>query len=141
MLGYAPGDSLGHRLDPRGKLLFQAGVAAAGFAHATPRGLAVLTVVAGVALACCRLSPVAALGEVRLALPLLVAGPLVETVRLGAPWVAPAAALPPALASYRTLLLLALAVAYVRTTPVRESEAAVAWLVPGRAGRTLGVGV
>lgn len=60
---------------------------------------------------------------------------------LGPPWVAPAAAVPPALASYRTLLLLTFAAAYVRTTPVRESEAAVAWAVPGRPGRFLAVGV
>lgn len=141
MFRYDPGDSLGHRLDPRAKLAVQAGFAAAAFAHATPRGLAGLTGVAALALAWCRLSPVDALAAVRPALPLLLAGPALEAARLGPPWVAPADAVDPALASYRAVLLLALAAAYARTTPVRESEAAVAWLVPGRPGRALAVGV
>ncbi|WP_435146894.1 energy-coupling factor transporter transmembrane component T family protein [Halobaculum sp. P14] len=141
MLSYDPGDSVGHRLDPRTKLVAQSCVVVAAFAHTTPRGLAALTVVVAAALAACRLSPPDALAEFRAVLPFLLVGPALESLRLSAPWVVPADAVPPLLASYRTVLLLALAAAYVRTTPVRDSEAAVAWLVPGRPGRFLAVGV
>lgn len=141
MLSYEPGDSLGHRLDPRAKLAFQAAFGAAALAHATPVGLAGLTAVCLLALAACRLDPRAALAEYRAVLPFLLAAPVLESLRVGPPWVEPAAAVDPLLAVYRTVLLLALAVAYVRTTPASESRAAVTWLVPGRPGRYLGVGV
>lgn len=141
MLAYDPGDSLGHRLDPRTKLALQATFAAAAFAHTSPAGLAALTLVALGGLAACRLGPREALAEYAGVLPFLLAGPLLEAIRVAPLRVDPAAAVPAALASYRTLLLLALAAAYVRTTPAREASAAVRWLVPGRAGRYLGVGV
>ncbi|MFC7136964.1 energy-coupling factor transporter transmembrane component T family protein [Halobaculum litoreum] len=141
MLAYDPGESAAHRLDARTKLLVQTAFAAAAFAHTTPSGLAALTALAVVLLAGSATPVRTALAEFRVVLPLLAAGPIVEALRLGAPWVEPTAAVAPALASYRSLLLLGLAAAYVRTTPVRESEAAVSWLVPGRPGRLLGVGV
>ena len=142
MLVYEPGDSVAHRLDPRTKLLVQVGFAAAAFAHTTPRGLAVLSVVAvGVLGAAAAVSPLSAAREYRFAAPFLVGAPLVEALRLGPPWFEPAAAVFPALASYRVVLVLAVSAAYVRTTPVRESRAAIQWLVPGRAGQFLGVGV
>lgn len=47
----------------------------------------------------------------------------------------------PLLASYRVLLVLLVGAAYVGTTTVRESEAAITWLLPGRVGRVLGMGV
>lgn len=141
MLVYAPGDTLVHRLDPRTKLGVQVAFVAAAFAHTTPRGLLVLTGVALGVLAAAGLRPRTALGEVRAVVPFLVAGPLIEAARLGSPWLVPGDAVAPALASYRTLLLLALALAYVRTTPVRHSEAAVAWALPGRTGRLAALGV
>ncbi|WP_435066158.1 energy-coupling factor transporter transmembrane component T family protein [Halobaculum sp. EA56] len=141
MLTYEPADSLGHRLDARSKLLLQAAFAAAAFAHTDPRGLAALTLLVVGMLALSATPLRVALAEYRGVLPFLAAGPAIEALRLGSPWVEPAAAVDPTLASYRTLLLLALVAAYVRTTPVRESEAAVARLVPGRAGRLLGLGV
>lgn len=141
MLQYEPTESLAHRLDARSKLLVQAAFAAAAFAHTDPRGLATLTVVV-VGMLTVSATPVrVALGEYRAVLPFLAAGPVIEALRFGQPWVEPTAAVDPALAAYRTLLLLALVAAYVRTTPVRESEAAVSRLVPGKAGRLLGLGV
>ena len=127
------------RLDPRTKLALQAGFAAAVFAHTTPRGLATATVLVAVAVFSVGVSPVALLRPYVFLTPFLVVGPAFAAARLGEPWLVPGDAVGPALASYRTLLLLAVGALYVRTTPVRESEAAVQRLVPGRLGRLLGV--
>jgi biotin transport system permease protein len=141
MITYAAGDTPIHRLDPRSKLFVQAAVAVAAFAHTTPRGLLLLT---AFVLAVCWLAAtplVASLRSYRAFLPFLVAAPLVEGATLGAPWFVPADAITPALASYRVLLLLLVSTAYIRTTRVRESRAAIQWLLPGRAGVVLGAGV
>jgi biotin transport system permease protein len=140
VIAYEPGDSLAHRLDPRAKLAVQAGLGVAAVAHTTPRGLVVLTALTGVVLVAAE-TPPAALLAFRSFLPFVVAAPLFAAVRLGPPWLVPAAAVGPAMAVYRMLLLLLVSAAYVRTTPVRESRAAVQRLVPGRAGAFLGVGV
>ncbi|WP_160134514.1 energy-coupling factor transporter transmembrane component T family protein [Halococcus salsus] len=140
-LAYEPGDSVAHRLDPRTKLAVQVGFAVAAFAHTTPRGLAVATGITAVALLAAATSPVEAVAEVRYALPFLVAGPAVAALTLGPPWVALSEAGGPALASYRVLLVLVVSTAYVRTTPVRDSRAAIQRTIPGRTGRLLGVGV
>lgn len=141
MLTYEPGDSFAHRLDPRAKLAVQVAFAAAGLAHTTPAGLAALGIVASVTLRAADTSPLSALHAIRYAIPFLVVGPVVEAVRLGAPWFDPAAAVDPALASVRVLLVFLVAAAYVRTTAIRESRAAIQRLVPGRVGVALGVGV
>jgi len=141
MLGYEPGDSLAHRLDPRTKLAVQLAFAAAAFAHTDPRGLAVLTGITALALASARLSPISIVWGYRFLLPLLAAAVLFELVTLGPPWVEFAAAVDPLLASYRTLLIVAVAAGYVRTTSARESRAAVQWAIPGKPGRLLGAGV
>lgn len=141
MLSYAPGDTLGHRLDPRTKLGVQAAVAAAALAHSTPAWLLALTVGCLFALRGCGLSVRTVYAEYRGVLPFLLVAPLVGSLRFGPPWIDPAGARGPLLAVYRTLLLLVLAAAYVRTTSPRESRAAIARLVPGRAGRFLGLGV
>lgn len=138
MLSYRPGDTLVHRLDPRTKLSVQIAFAVAAFAHTTPSGLAALTLLALVTLAAADVSPIETIYAYRFALPLLLAGPLLE----GLTWIGfdPEAAVGPALASYRVLLILLVSAAYVRTTPVRESRAAIQRLVPGRAGQFLGLG-
>jgi biotin transport system permease protein len=141
MLGYEPGDTLAHRLDPRTKLVVQLTFAVAAFAHTDPRGLLVLTGVTMAALASARLSPVSVLRDYRFLLPLLAAAVLFELVTLGPPWLDPAAAVPPLLASYRTLLIVGVAAGYVRTTAARESRAAIQWAIPGKPGRLLGAGV
>lgn len=141
MLTYDPGTSIGHRLDPRTKLAIQMAFAAAAFVYTTPRGLAALTLVVLVGLAACRLGPGEVLREYLGVVPFLLAGPLLEAIRFGPLRVDPGAAMPAALASYRTLLLLTLAAAYIKTTPAREASAAVQWLVPGKPGRFLGIGI
>jgi len=138
---YESGGTLAHALDPRSKLAVQVAFALAAFAHTTPRGLAVLTLVALGVLASARLSPVAVVYDVRFVLPVLVLAPVLEGARLGAPWFAVADARFPALASYRVLLVLFVSGAYVASTPARDSRAAIQRLFPGRVGRLLGVGV
>lgn len=127
------------RLDPRTKLALQAAVAVAAFRHTSPRGLAALTVLVAVAVALAGTSPVALLRPYVFVAPFLLLGPAFAAAELGPPWIDLAAAVDPALASYRTVLLLLVGAVYVRTTPVRESEAAIQRLVPGRLGRLLGV--
>lgn len=141
MMGYAPGDTLAHNLDPRTKLAVQVTFAAAAFAHTTPRGLAALSVVAAGVLVSGRVSPVAVARDYRFLFPFLGAAVVVELLTWGAPWLQPSEAVRPLLASYRVLLVVAVADVYVRTTPARESRAALQWLVPGRIGRLLGAGV
>jgi len=139
-LAYAPGDGLAYRLDARSKLAFQAGFALAAFGWTAPRAQLVLTGVVAAVLLAARLSPLAALREYRFALLLLAASPVVEGLHLGPPWVDPGAAVAAALAAYRVVLVLVVSAAYVRTTPVAETQAVVQRLVPGRVGQFLGAG-
>jgi biotin transport system permease protein len=141
MITYAADGTVVHRLDPRTKLFVQAAVAVAAFAHTTPRGLVALTVFVGGVCWLAATPVVPSLRTYRAFLPFLVAAPLVEGATLGAPWFVPADATTPALASYRVVLLLLVSTAYIRTTRVRESRAAIQWLLPGRAGVVLGAGV
>lgn len=141
MLTYEPGRSIAHQLDPRAKFAVQIGFALAAFSHTTPHGLLVLTVLTAFILAAAALSPLVAVQEVRYALPFLIAGPLLSALVLGPPWIELTEAFVPTLASYRVLLVLLVSVAYVRTTPVRDSRAAVQRVVPGRIGRLLAIGV
>lgn len=140
MLTYRPGRTFAHRLDPRTKLVVQGAFAAAAFAHTSVGGLAALTVVLAGVLAAGRVSPAWALRELWFVLLLLVAAPVVSVLVLGPPWVELGRAREPALASYRSALVLLVAAAYVRTTPVRETRAAIQRHVPGRAGQFLGAG-
>ncbi|SEK92916.1 energy-coupling factor transporter transmembrane component T family protein [Haloferax larsenii] len=141
MLTYEPGDSLAHRLDPRTKLAVQISFAAAGLAHTTPTGLAVLGVVAAASLYAADTSPLSALHAIRYAIPFLLLGPVIEAAQFGSPWFDPSAAVTPTLASIRVLLVFFVAAAYVRTTAVRESRVAIQHLVPGRVGVAFGIGV
>lgn len=141
MLTYRPGDSLAHRLDPRSKLLVQVAFAAAAFAYTTPRGLAVLTVLTLGILAIAEVMPHRTLWEFRFVFPFLLAAPLLDGFTVGSPWFVVSDAVPPALAGYRVVLVLLVAAAYVETTPVRDSRAAVQWAVPGKPGQFLGMGV
>jgi biotin transport system permease protein len=140
-LTYQPGDGVAYDLDPRSKLAFQAGFALAAFGWTHPAAPLALTVVASVALAAARLPPVAALREYRLALLLLAGSVAVEAVRLGPPWLDPTGAWAAAVAAYRVALVLAVSAAYVRSTPVADTRAALQWLLPGRTGRVLAASV
>jgi biotin transport system permease protein len=139
-LTYEPGASLAHRLDPRSKLAVQVGFAAAAFAHTTPRGLAALSVVTAGLLAAAATTPGRVLREYRFVFPFLLAAPILDGLTWGAPWFVVREAVPPALAGYRVVLVLFVAAAYVRTTPVRGSRAAIQWAVPGKTGQFLGTG-
>jgi len=141
MLTYSPDKTLAHRLDPRSKLAFQLAFALAGFAYTTPRGLAVLAVIATLALASAGTTPFAAIRAFWFILPFLVAAPVVAALTWGSPWIEPAAAVDPALASVRNLLVVTVAAGYIRTTTVSESRAAIQWAIPGRVGAFLGLGV
>ncbi|MFC7204876.1 energy-coupling factor transporter transmembrane component T family protein [Haloferax namakaokahaiae] len=141
MLTYEPGDSFAHRLDPRAKLGVQVAFAAAAFAYTTPAGLVVLGLLALGCLRAANTSVRASLSALKFAVPFLLLAPVVEAFTFGSPWVVPSDAVGPALASVRVVLVFFVAAAYVRTTPIRESRAAVQRLVPGRIGTLLGVGV
>lgn len=141
MFGYVPGETLAHRLDPRTKLAAQLAFALAAFANTDPRGLALLTPVAGLFLVGARLSPVAVLWAYRFVLPFLAAAVLIEAVTFGSPWLTPEEAVPSLLASYRILLVVVVGAVYVRTTPARASRTAIQRIVPGKPGRMLGAGV
>jgi biotin transport system permease protein len=140
-LRYEPGDSFAHALDPRTKLAVQFAFAASAFAHTTVPGLAALSVVTGLLLYGARTSPVTTLRELWVLLPVLVVGPLLQGLTLSEPYFSVAEARFPALAAYRTLLVLLVAAAYVRTTPIRDSRAAIQRTIPGRPGQFLGMGV
>lgn len=129
------------RLDPRVKLAGQTAFALATFVHATPVGLAALTVLGGGIVRLAGVSVRRLFVTYRALLPVLLLGPAFAAVDLGPPWIDLREAGRPALASYRTGLLVVVGAAYVRTTTTRESEAAIAWLVPGRLGRLLAVGI
>jgi biotin transport system permease protein len=122
-------------------LAFQAGFALVAFAHTTPRGLALLTLLTLGVITLAETPLLGSLRSYRAFLPFLVGAPLVEAVTLAPPYVVPGDAVGPALASYRVVLLLLVSSAYVRTTTARDSRAAIQRLVPGRAGVVLGAGV
>jgi biotin transport system permease protein len=140
-LTYEPGGTIAHRLDPRSKLGVQLAFAIAAFAHTTPRGLAVLTALGVLLLAAARLPVGRALWELRFVVVLVSLPALVEGLVWGEPWFSVVEAREPALASYRVLLIVLVSAAYARTTPVRDSEAAIRWAIPGKAGRLLATGV
>jgi biotin transport system permease protein len=141
MLTYEPGDSVVHRLDPRSKLAFQFGFAIAVFASPSLSWLVGLTVLALVAVAAARLSPIRALRAYWVILLVLSFGPVIGGLTLGPPWFR----VDRALASLRTIVrlvpILLVSAAFIRATPVRETRAAIQRTVPGRFGQLLGVGV
>ncbi|WP_290818150.1 energy-coupling factor transporter transmembrane protein EcfT [Halovivax sp.] len=141
MLVYEADDAFAHRLDPRSKLAFQVGFAATALAHTAPAALAVLTVGALAALAAARASLRRALYAYRYALVFLGLAPLLAAATFGPPWIDVGDGVATALASYRVLLILLVSAAYVRSTPVRDSRAAIQRTVPGKPGRLLGIGV
>jgi biotin transport system permease protein len=128
-------------LDARAKLCFQVGFAVAVFSTGGTLELGVLAAVAALALAVARLSPLAVLRAYWFVFAILALGPVGAALRLGPPWVDPRAGLAAATPLVRVGLVLAVSAAYVRTTPVRETRAAIQRHVPGRAGQLFGVGV
>lgn len=141
MLSYRPGSTFAHRLDPRTKLVVQFGLAIATVAHPTPRWILGTTAFGLLALAAARLSPIAVLRSYRVVLLVLALAPLVAGVSPGPPWFRVEPALRSARHVARILPVLLVGAAYLTTTPVRETRAAVQRLVPGKPGQVLGVGM
>ena len=141
MLRYQPGDSLAHRLDPRTKLCFQLCFAVAAFAYTTPRGLVGFGVLGVLALAAAATNPLRVVWAYRFVMPFLLAAPAVAALSVGPPWIDPAAAVDPALASGRNLLVIAVGGGYIWTTSITASRAAIQRTVPGRPGQFLGLGL
>ena len=141
MLTYQPGTTVVHRLDPRGKLLVQFGLAIALVAQPSLRWLAGATLLSLLALALARLSPLAVLRAYWVVLGVLAVAPLLAGLALGPPWFHPGPALRSLRLVARVVPVLFLSAAYLHTTPVRETRAAVQRLVPGKPGRLLGVGM
>lgn len=141
MLTYRPGASLAHRLDPRSKLCLQVGFAIAVFAAGDPWTLAVLAVVPLAGIVVTRVSPVAMVRTFWPLFVLLAFGPLVAMATLGPPWIDVEEGLQSLFAVSRVLLVVGLSAAYIRSTPARDSRAAVQRTIPGRPGQLLGVGV
>ncbi|SDR36018.1 energy-coupling factor transporter transmembrane component T family protein [Natronobacterium texcoconense] len=141
MLSYEPDDTLAHRLDPRSKLAVQMGFAVTALAHTSlPALLALSAVTAGI-LAVAGVSLLRTLYAYRFALVIIAIAPLVAAVTLGPPWIDVSDGLASARASYRVLLILLVSAAYVRSTPVRDSRAAIQRTIPGKPGQLLGVGI
>jgi len=141
VLTYQPGATAVHRLDPRSKLLFQGAFAVAVFSHDSLVVLAGLTILALGILRLATLSPVRILRSFRFILFLLAIAPPIAALSFGPPWVVLDRAVTSAVAGYQVVVMLLVAGAYVHTTPVRESRAAIQRHVPGRVGQLLGVGV
>ena len=141
MLTYRPGDSVAHRLDPRTKLAFQLGFAIAVFARVSVPWLAGMLALGLVCLAAARLSPVRALRGYWFVLMVLSFGPLLGGLTLGPPWFRIGPALDSVRAIARVVPVLLVSAAFVHSTPVRDTRAAIQRTVPGRFGQLLGVGV
>lgn len=141
MLTYEPDETVVHRLDPRSKMAFQIGFAMAAFARVDATWVAGLAVVAAVTLVISRVSPVAVVRSYWFVFLILAGGPILAVVTLGSPWVRPAAAVEPTIEVARIALVFFVGAAYVRSTPVRETRAAIQRHVPGRTGQAFGVGV
>lgn len=140
-LTYEPGQTVAHGLDARSKLCFQIGFSIAAFAGSSPRWLGGLAVVVAVVLALSGVSPLRVFRAYWFVFAILASGPVVAALSLTRPWVDPAAAVEPALSVAGVGLVFFVGAAYVRTTPVRETRAAVQRHVPGRLGQLLGVGM
>jgi biotin transport system permease protein len=141
MLSYAPGETVAHGLDPRAKLGFQAGFAVAALAADSLTWLAAVYAISAVALAAARLSPLRVAHDYRVVLLVLGLAPLLAGVAVGPPWFRLDPAFRSAFAVSRVPPVLAVSAGYVRTTPVRDTRAALQRTIPGRAGQLLGVGV
>ncbi|MFC3958648.1 energy-coupling factor transporter transmembrane component T family protein [Halovivax cerinus] len=141
MLAYEPDETIAHGLDPRAKLAFQVAFAVAALARPSIVTLAALTVLARSTLATAGLSPVSVLYGYRHLFAFLALSVLLAAVTVGPPWIDVAGGVRTARAAYGVGLVLLVSAAYVRSTPVRHSRAAIQRLVPGAPGRLLGLGV
>ena len=141
MLTYTPGSTLVHRLDPRTKLAFQFAFALVAFTASTAPQLLGLFVVG---LGCLRLASVSVRTVLRaywVVILILALGPVVAAVTLGPPWLRLAPALISLRSVARIIPILFVSAAFIHSTPIRETRAAIQRTIPGRPGQLLGVGV
>lgn len=141
MLAYEPDETLAHRLDPRTKLAFQVAFAVAALSRESPAAHLVLTILTLAVLTIAGVSLWRTLSDYRYPIIFLSFSVLIAAVTLGPPWIDVADGLATASASYRVVLILLISAAYIRSTPVRETQAVFHRLVPGRLGRLLGLGI
>lgn len=141
MIPYQPDDTFVHGLDPRSKLLFQLGFAVTAITQTATLVVALCTAIALLSLAAVRLSPIRVLRSFWIILVVLAMAPFFAMLTFGSPWIVPERGLPSVLAGYQIILVLFVSAAYVRSTPVRETRAAIQRHVPGKLGQLLGVGV
>ncbi|OVE85797.1 energy-coupling factor transporter transmembrane component T family protein [Natronolimnobius baerhuensis] len=141
MLTYEPDDTLAHRLDPRAKLAVQIGFATTALAHTTIPALAVLSLLTAGILYSTRVHLIRTLVAFRFALAILVIAPLIAALTLGPTWIDWADGQASLQASYRVVLILLVSAAYVRSTPIRHSRAAIQRTIPGKPGQLLGIGI
>ena len=141
MITYTPGETVAHRLDPRTKLFFQFGFAIAVFARPTTVWLAGMVALAVGCLFLAGLSVWRALRAYWFVLAVLSLGPVIAAVTLGPPWIQPERALDSLRSVVRIVPILLISAAFIHSTPVRGTRAAIQRTVPGRFGQLLGVGV
>ena len=141
MLTYTPGETLAHRLDPRGKLAVQFAFAIAVFAGPAVPWLPAMLALAVGCLLLAGLSVWRALRAYWVVLLVLSLGPVLGAVTLGPPWIQPERGLDSLRSVARVVPVLFVSAAFVHSTPVRETRAAIQRTVPGRFGQLLGVGV
>jgi biotin transport system permease protein len=141
MLRYTPGETPAHRPDPRPKLAFQGGFALAAFAYTTITWLLGMTACGLVVLLGSGVSIRRTLRAYWFVLLFLALGPVIAALTLGPPWVDIDRGVRSARAVSRVVPVLFVSGAYIHSTPVRDTRAAVQRTIPGRPGRLLGVGM
>lgn len=141
MLTYTPGETLGHRLDPRTKLAFQFGFAIAAVTTTEFRWVLLLTGVGIVSLWAGGLSVRRALRAYWVVLATLALVPILAGITLTAPYFDIERASSSLQAVSRIVPILLVSAVFVYTTPVRETRAAIQHTIPGRFGQLLGVSV
>lgn len=141
MFRYRPMDRFAHSLDPRSKLFFQAAFVSATVIDRTLTGLILWTVVAGIALWAAGLSFWKAVRQFRYPLVIVIVGIFAAGLTIGDPWFNVTDARQSARAGYAIGIALLVSGAYLASTPIRDTQAAVRWFLPGRFGRILGIGI
>ena len=130
-----------YRLDPRTKLGLQLAVVVVAFGKTEPIPLLILSGAIGGILVHSNMSISDLLADLRYLIAFLSIAPILGALQLGAPWVDLHGAIQPGLAAFRVLLLVIVGIAIVRTTPTRELQAAIWWMIPGKPGRAIALGV
>ncbi len=141
MLTYQHDETIAHGLDPRAKLALQFGFTATALAHTSPPALLVLTALTLLFLYAARVSLWRAIVAYRFPLFVVLLAPIAAALTLGPPWIDVEDGLTTGQASYRIFLVILVSAAYVRSTPVRDSRAAIQRTIPGKPGQILGIGV